>query len=108
MNVFEMVSLCLQRKATQEYHYMGDRQTWHAGLEISFGSVPCVLTRSSQNSTIDICLYGEVNDIPKVWEVVESLLWDLQAILKPWKGVIKRFHSVCGHCIILHISPPNY
>ena len=108
LNVFEMVSVCLQRKATQEYHYMGDRQAWHDGLEISFGSVQCVLTRSKQNSTIDICLYGAVDDIPKVWEVVESLLRDVQAILKPWKGVIRSFHFVCGHCIILQISPPHY
>ena len=108
LNVFEMVSVCLQRKATQEYHYMGDRQAWHDGLEISFGSVQCVLTRSKQNSTIDICLYGEVDDIPKVWEVMESLLQDLQAILKPWKGVIRSIHFVCGHCMILQISPPNY
>ena len=108
LNVFEMVSVCLQRKATEEYLYMGDRQAWHDGLEISFGSVQCVLTRSSQNSTIDICLYGEVDDIPKVWEVVESLLQDLQAILKPWKGVIRSIHFVCGHCIILQISPPHY
>ena len=108
LNVFEMVSVCLQRKATQEYHYMGDRQAWHDGLEISFGSVLCVLTRSKLNSSIDICLYGEVDDIPKVWEVMESLLQDLQAILKPWKGVIRSFHFVCGHCIILQISPPQY
>ena len=108
LNVFEMVSVCLQRKATQGYHYMGDRQAWHDGLEISFGSVQCVLTRSKQNSTIDICLYGEVDDMPKVWEVMESLLRDLQAILEPWTGVIRSFHFVCGHCIILQISPPNY
>ena len=108
LNVFEMVSVCLQKKATQECHYMGDRQAWHDGLAISFGSVQCVLTRSKQSSTIDICLYGEVKDIPKVWEVMESLLGDLQDILKPWKGVIRRFHFVCGHCIILQISPPHY
>ena len=87
---------------------MGDRQAWHDGLEISFGSIQCVLTRSKQNSTIDICLYGAVDDIPKVWKVAKSLLCDVQAILKPWKGVIRRFHFVCGHCIIFQISPPNY
>ena len=108
LNVFEMFSVCLQRKSTLECHYMGDRQAWHDGLEISFGSVQCVLTRSKQNSTIDICLYGEIKDIPKVWEVVEFLLGDLQAILKPWKGVIRSIHFVCGHCIIFQISPPHY
>ena len=108
LNVFQMVSVCLQRKATHEYHYMGDRQAWHDGLEISFGSVRCVLNRSKQNSTIDLCLYGKVQDIPKVWQVVETLLWDLQAILKPWKGVIRSIHFVCGHCIIFQISPPHY
>ena len=108
LNVFEMVLVCLQRKGTQEYHYMGDRQAWHDGLEISFGSVQCVLTRSEQNSLIDICLYGKVDDIPKVWEVMEILLRDLQDILKPWKGVIRSIHFVCGHCIIFQISPPNY
>ena len=108
LNIFEMVSVCLQRKATQEYHYMGDRLAWHDGLDISFGSVKCILTRSEKYSTIDICLYGKVDDIPKVWQVVESLLQDLQDILKPWKGVIRRFHFVCAHCIILHIASPNY
>ena len=108
LNVFEMVSVSLQRKATQEYHYMGDRQAWHDGLEISFGSVRCVLSRSEHNSTIDICLYGKIKDIPKVWQVIESLLQDLQAILEPWQGVIRSIHFVCGHCIILQISSPKY
>ena len=83
LNVFEMISVCLQRKATQDVHYMGDRQAWHNGLEISFGSVQCVLTHSEQNSTIDICVQGKVDDIPTVWQVVESVLQDLQSILKP-------------------------
>ena len=108
LNVFEMISVCLQRKATHECHYMGDRQAWHDGLEISFGSVQCVLTRSEQNSTIDICLHGKVNDMPQVWKVIESLLHDLQSILQPWDGVIRSIHFVCGHCIILHIFPPNH
>ena len=54
LNVFEMVSVCLQRKATQDYHYIGERQAWHDGLEISFGSVRCVVMRSEANSTIDL------------------------------------------------------
>ena len=108
LNVFEMVSVCLQRRATQDYHYMGDRQAWHDGLEISFGSVQCVLTRSKQNSTIDICLYGQVSDMPQVWQVIESLLKDLQSVLKPWTGVIRNIHFVCGHCVILGKLPRKY
>ena len=108
LNVFEMVSVCLQRKATHECHYMGDRQAWHDGLEISFGSVRCVLIRSNSNSTIDLCLHGKVDDMPLVWKVVESLLKDLQAILKPWQGVLRSIHFVCGHCVILCISPPHH
>ena len=108
LNVFEMISVCLQRKATQDVHYMGDRQAWHNGLEISFGSVQCVLTHSEQNSTIDICVQGKVDDIPTVWQVIESVLQDLQSILKPWKGIIRSFHFVCAHCIIRKVSSPNY
>ena len=108
LNIFEMISVCLQRKATQECHYMGDRQAWQDGLEISFGTVRCVLTRSEENSTIDICLYGKVDDMPHVWKVIESLLQDVQSILKPWHGVIRSIHIICGHCIILRISPPKH
>ena len=28
LNVFEMISVCLQRKATHECHYIGDRKAW--------------------------------------------------------------------------------
>ena len=108
VNVFEMISVCLQRKATQECHYMGDRQAWYGGLEISFGSVRCVLTLSDQNSTIDICLYGKIEDVPELWTLIASLLRDLQSILNEWDGVIRSIHFVCGHCIIFHISPPNH
>ena len=106
LNVFEMVSVCLQRKATEESHYIGDRHAWHDGLEVSFGSVRCVLTRS-KNSTIDICLCGEVNDMPQVWRVIESLLQDLKKTLKPWNGIIKSIHFVCGHCVIQGILTPQ-
>ena len=108
LNVFEMVSVCLQRKATQTYHYVVDRQAWHDGLELLFGSVRCVLTRSHNNSTIDICLYGEVDAIPEVWLVMESVFKDLDSILKPFVGVIKTFHFVCGHCVILGVLKPHH
>ena len=107
-NVFEMVSVCLQRKATEESHYMGyKRQAWHDGLEVKVGSVRCVLTRSG-NTTIDICLYGEVEHMPQVWNVIDSLLQDLQSILKPFKGVIRNIHFVCGHCVVLGKKPPHH
>ena len=108
LNVFEMISVCLQRKATEESHYMGDRQAWHDGLEVSFGSVRCVLIRSEQISTFDICLYGKVDDMPQAWRVVDSLLQDLMAILQPWNGVIRSIHFVCGHCVILGKQTPHH
>ena len=107
LNVFEMISVCLQRKATQDFHYMGDRQAWCDGLEIRFGSVLCVLIRSEHHSTIDICLYGNIDDMPQVWKTMDSLLQDLQSILKPFSGVIQSIHFVCGHCVILGILTPK-
>ena len=108
MNVFEMMSVCLQRIATHEHDYVGDRQAWHDGLEVSFGSVQCVLIRFKQHDIIDICLNGKVDDMPQVWRVIEAFLQDLRSILKPLNGVIKRIYFVCGHCITLQISPPNH
>ena len=106
LNVFEMISVCLQRKATQHYHYVGDRYAWEDGLEVSFGSVQCILSRSKHNSTIDVCLFGEVNDLPQVWSVIESLFQDLDSTLKPLYGVIRSIHFICRHCIIFQKSKP--
>ena len=108
LNVFEMISVCLQRKATEEYHYMGDRVAWHDGLEVSIGSVQCVLTRSKENSTIDLCLYGKVDDMAQVWEIMESLYQDVDFVLKPFYGVIRRIHFICRHCDILDKEKPKH
>ena len=106
LNVFEMTSVCLQRKATPESHYVGDRHAWKDGLEVSFSSVKCILSRSKYNSTIDVCLLGEVNDFPQVWTVIESLFQDLDYILKPLYGVIRSIHFICRHCVIFHTLKP--
>ena len=108
INIFEMVSVSLQKIATEEHHYIGERQAWHDGLEISFGSVTVILMRNEQNSTIDICLHGKIEDMPQVWRTMDTLLLKLQDILKPWQGVIRRFHFVCGHCMILRIACPHF
>ena len=107
LNVFEQISVCLQRKATKESHDVGDRHAWHDGLEVSFGSVQCVLSRCKHNSTIDVCLCGEVDDMPQVWMDIESLYQDLDSILEPLYGVIRSIHFVCRHCVISHISEPH-
>ena len=107
LNVFEMISVCLQRRATQYYYSEGDRYAWKDGLEVSFGSVKCILSRSNDNSTIDVCLFGKVNDLPEVWTVIELLFQDLDSVLKPLDGVIRSTHFICRHCVILCISKPN-
>ena len=106
LNVFEMISVCLQKRATQHSHHVGDRYAWKDGLEVSFGSVQCILSRSKHNSTIDVCLCGEVNDLPQVWADIESLCQDLDSVLKPLYGVIRSIHFICRHCVILRISKP--
>ena len=106
LNVFEMISVCLQKRATQQYHEVGQRYAWKDGLEVSFGSVQCILSRSKHNSTIDVCLRGEVNDLPEVWTVIESLFQDLDSVLKPFDGVIKSIHFICTHCVMFGISEP--
>ena len=106
LNVFEMISVCLQRRATKHHYYVGDRYAWKDGLEVSFGSVGCVLSRSKHNSIIDVCLFGEVNDLPEVWTVIESLFQDLDSVLKPLYGVIRSIHFICRHCVIFHKSEP--
>ena len=106
LNVFEIVSVCFQRRTNQESHDVGDRQAWHDGLEVSFGCVRCIVFCSKKNSTIDVCLYGKVADMPQVWIVIESLSQDLKSILKPYNGIIRSIQFVCRHCVMFCISEP--
>ena len=106
LNVFEMISVCVQRIVTQKYHKVRHRYAWKDGLEVSFDSVKCILSRSKDNSTIDVCLFGKVNDLPQVWTVIESLFQDLDSVLKPFDGVIRSIHFICRHCVISRISEP--
>ena len=106
LNVFEMISVCLLRRATQYHYYVGDRNAWKDGLEVSFGSVKCILSRCKHNSTIDVCFCGEVNDLPEVWIVIEALFQDLDSVLRSFYGVIRSIHFICRHCIIFHIQKP--
>ena len=107
LNVFEMVCVCLQRKATKESHYMGDRQAWKDGLVVSFGSVECVVNRSTKTSCINIYVRGKIQDAPQIWSIVDGLFKEISSILSEWYGVIKSIHIICGHCVIEGIVPPK-
>ena len=108
LNVFEMLSVCLQRRATRHKLYTGYRQAWHDGLEVTFGSVQCVVTRSEQHSIINICLHGKVVDMPEVWIFMKLLSDDLHSILCQLPGVIASIRFICGHCVILGILTPAH
>ena len=106
-NLFEMISVCLQRRASRESLYIESWQAWNDGLMISFGPVECVLYRDTKKSVINICLRCPVDDLPELWTCMDIVLKDVRALLSPWGGVIVSLHFVCGHCVIMHIQNPK-
>ena len=104
INTFEAMQVQLQKTAT-ERDYENRRYTWRDGIQVNIGTLEIRAIRRPSESAITLCVCGSTEDVEQVWEETSHICSDLEEVLHPLLGVIRKIFFKCTHCILKGLQP---
>ena len=104
INAFEAIQVQVQKTAA-ERDYENRRYTWRDGIQVNIGTLEIRAIRRPSESTIRLCVCGSTEDVEQVWEETSHMYSDLEEVLHPLLGVIRKIFFKCTHCILKGLQP---
>ena len=104
INTFEAMQVQVQKMAT-ERDYENRRYTWRDGIQVNIGTLEIRAIRRPSESTIRLCICASTEDVEQVWEETSHIYSDLEAVIHPLLGVIRKIFFKCTHCILKGLQP---
>ena len=104
INVFEAMQVQVQKTAVKE-NFGNSHYAWHDGIQVNVGTLQITALRKASQSTISLFISAPSDDTELVWPVTSNVYSNLDAVIQPLLGVIKRIYFECTHCILKHLQP---